>query len=572
MLLDSTPPERKTFPLLKTRLSWLGWVTLVAVTLGLGLRCWNVDLKPLWIDEAFTLLHLAGYSDPHIEQIVWAGRPLTPDQLLPFQIPTAANSWGSMVTRIAQTAPELPPLYFSILREWGLQMGPSIRDSLTSLRWVSVGCGALLLPLVYWLSWELFSSATVGAIAVSLVALSPFQMVYSQDMRPYTLWGCFVLAGTAALVRAVRLSHVLWWGLYVLLGTLGLYTHLMTSLIWIAHAIAVLISRCNLRVKTAFGLSSGLAGLAFFPWLWLCWTHRYSSAHVVNSLQVGDKPTVGTLLKSWIQILSNLFADFNVSPHSPGWTIGLYGVFSLLLILLCARAIWQLHPRSQRLRQELHDSTQVPPTRDSRTPAHTGHTQSHTDTLARWNAWLTTCLIAVPFLTIILSDLILQSTRSINSRYLLPSLVLLTIALAASLAPALQQHTTRRLTRFGLMALLTLSLLSSWTYATTADWRSKGDDRFNPAIAQILSQAKQPNILCSEFFIHPLALAHVVPPNTQFYLARLNQLPPNLPSQFFVHMPKPEVLQALSPDYDLKPVIESNRYTILVQAQRKGKL
>ena len=40
---------------------------------------------------------------------------------------------------------------------------------------------------MYWLCLELFESSVTAWLAVAIIAISPFQIVYAQEARPYSL-------------------------------------------------------------------------------------------------------------------------------------------------------------------------------------------------------------------------------------------------------------------------------------------------------------------------------------------------------------------------------------------------
>ncbi|MGQ9628667.1 MAG: glycosyltransferase family 39 protein [Anaerolineae bacterium] len=114
-----------------------------------------------------------------------------------------------------------PPGYYILLHFWLLLAG----DSEFSAAFFSLFFGLLLLPVGYWLGRFLYGSR-VGMVAAGLVAISPFNLWYSQEIRMYTLGAFLALVGLYCLVRLLGnggwklevggwiLSSV--WGLYTL--------------------------------------------------------------------------------------------------------------------------------------------------------------------------------------------------------------------------------------------------------------------------------------------------------------------------------------------------------------------
>ncbi|NJM49353.1 MAG: hypothetical protein HC860_26870 [Alkalinema sp. RU_4_3] len=116
-----------------------------------GLRFFHLAAKPFWLDEAFTAFHLSGYRDAEVNAFVM-GQIRSAAQMLQFQRANGTHGWADMVQHIVETAPELPPLYFLLLRGWCHLFGPSV----TAMRSLSALFGVLLLPVSYWFCWVAF--------------------------------------------------------------------------------------------------------------------------------------------------------------------------------------------------------------------------------------------------------------------------------------------------------------------------------------------------------------------------------------------------------------------------------
>jgi len=131
--------------------------------LGLGLRLWRIDAA-LWYDEAFS---------------AWLARlPLT-----------------SLVE--AALGDVHPPLYYLILAGVTRLAG----HSEAALRLPSLLAGLGLIWLVYRLASALGQSRNTALVAALLCVISPFQVYYSQEARPYAL---VMAAFTAAVLGMVE--------------------------------------------------------------------------------------------------------------------------------------------------------------------------------------------------------------------------------------------------------------------------------------------------------------------------------------------------------------------------------
>ncbi|MCK4471017.1 MAG: glycosyltransferase family 39 protein, partial [Anaerolineae bacterium] len=138
------------------------WV--VAVTaLGGFLRVYQIGVKGLWLDEAFS---------------VWLG----------WQPVGEMMGW---LVRIDQH----PPLYHLLLHFWMV-----LGDDQATVRSLSALCGTLTIPVVYLLGRRL-GDDKVGFLAALVLAVSPFHVRFAQETRMYTLLTLNVSLALYALVR-----------------------------------------------------------------------------------------------------------------------------------------------------------------------------------------------------------------------------------------------------------------------------------------------------------------------------------------------------------------------------------
>jgi uncharacterized membrane protein len=139
------------------------------------------------------------------------------------------------VKGLATEEPQLSPLYFILARFWVQSFGPQVAAVRSLSAWISL----LAFPRVYWLCWELFRSASVGGMAVTIVAVRLFHVLYAQEARPYMSFAVLVLLSNAILLRAIalqkfparfkslsKLSKAVW-SIYAIALSLGLYSSLL---------------------------------------------------------------------------------------------------------------------------------------------------------------------------------------------------------------------------------------------------------------------------------------------------------------------------------------------------------
>ena len=209
----------------------LGLAAILAV--AAGLRLWGLDQTGLWLDEGAS---------------VWlASQDL--DQLFNYLSFEAS-----------------PALFYLLLKAW-LWVGQSdlwVRLLPALLGTASVG-------LVYLLGRRLFASPSAGLIAALLIALSPFHVHYSQEVRPYILWFGLTTLAFLMLLRWVETKRFWFLAAYAGAAALSFYSHYSAAFYLPAALLAGLIwtrpFRPNLsRLAAGHLLLLGLAlpGLAFF--------------------------------------------------------------------------------------------------------------------------------------------------------------------------------------------------------------------------------------------------------------------------------------------------------------------
>jgi uncharacterized membrane protein len=228
---------------------WLRFLIVVVLVLGIFFRFANLGQKIYWVDESYTSLRISGYTESELIQQVGDGQVRNIKYLQKYQRLNSGKTVVDTVKGLALEEPQLAPLYFVATRFWVQLFG----DSVAVTRSMSAVFSLLALPCMYWLCLELFESSLTAWLAVSLLAISPFQIVYAQEARPYSLFVLIILLSSAALLRGMRLKTNSSWAIYAVTVALGFYSHLLFALVLLGHEIYVAISE-NLRFnKTVIG-------------------------------------------------------------------------------------------------------------------------------------------------------------------------------------------------------------------------------------------------------------------------------------------------------------------------------
>lgn len=201
------------------------------VLLALILRLPTVGSRPMWYDEAFSVL----FSSKGLPRMLQ----------------------GSVDAEVH------PLLYYSLLSGWMRAMG----DTPIAVRGLSILFGLGSVVLGYAIGLRLMSprQALAGG---ALIACLPFQVHYAQEARMYSLLACLLLGATLAYLTGVQRKGWLPWFAFALLACGAMYAHYLAAFYLIPLSLTSLFLR-NRRVLLATAGSALLAVLLFLPWVGL---------------------------------------------------------------------------------------------------------------------------------------------------------------------------------------------------------------------------------------------------------------------------------------------------------------
>ena len=198
--------------------------------------------------------------------------------------------------------PHHPPLYYTSLRFWTQRFGHSI----ATIRSWSAVLSLFTFPAIYWLCLELFESSLVGWVAIALLSVSPFHVLYAQEARQYSLWTVTILLSNASLLHALRSpsnnirERIVSWGTYSVTLALGFYTFLLSGLVAIGQGIYVIIRERFRLTKNLveFAIASLFAVISFTPWILVVLNNSNRFKSMTN--WTNNKVSIVTLIKSWL--------------------------------------------------------------------------------------------------------------------------------------------------------------------------------------------------------------------------------------------------------------------------------
>jgi uncharacterized membrane protein len=303
------------------------------------------------------------------------------------------------------------PLYYLVLRPWLNLAG----QSEVALRFLSVACGTLAVPLVYRLGRRLFPLLpSLALLAALLTATSPYLVWYGQEGKMYTLAVALVLFSMDRYLAALERGGWQRWLLYVVATTAAFYVHLIAALIVPAQVILFFLTDGGIRKARwkPWLVSIAVLTVPYLPLL------RWQLPLILNPSNSTGYSFV-SLPRMLISLLENY--SLGVLHGQVRWSL-----FLFVGLLLAAGLVWQ----GQRAR-------------------------------LRSLAYLV-CWLLVPLLGFFLITLVRPIYTARYLIYILPAYLLLLAAGSAAV-----WRNSRLLASFWLVALLAANGRGVWTQART---------------------------------------------------------------------------------------------------------
>ncbi|NJO45721.1 MAG: phospholipid carrier-dependent glycosyltransferase [Oscillatoriales cyanobacterium RM2_1_1] len=437
----------------------------LAIAIGIAFRFIALDRKVYWHDEVYTNLRAGGYTLAEVYPEFFQNRVIQAPRLQAYQSIKPGSTARDTLHSLATEDPQHPPLYFLMARIWMKGFGSSI----TASRLLPAFLSLMALPFMYGLAWELFQNRLTALLATAFLALSPFDILFAQTARQYSLLTVTVIASSYFLLRAIGTKRWSVWGFYSVSCAVGLYTHPFFGLTLAGHGAYVLLAYTSwARLKQRklpelrnFLVALGLSLLLYSPWL-IVLARNLERAFSTTNWAAAPVRFIYPV-KLWILSFTSLFIDINFDFYNP-WMY----ILRIPVLLLIFYALYWVH--------------------------------QHTSP-ATYLFILTS--IFVPFLMLVLPDLLLGGKRSAVSRYLISCYP--GVQLAMSYLIASHINTRRfslvdgeRLWRSGLAILFTASLVSCGLSAGARTWWSKDLSYFNAAVAVQINAAATPLVVIDQ--------------------------------------------------------------------------
>jgi uncharacterized membrane protein len=297
----------------------MAWEVLALVVIAIlagGLRLERLGTRGLWQDEAFSL--------------------------------DVARRGIAEIPAYLRENDSHPIGYYALLSLWIRVAG----EDLARMRALSMLFGLASLVLLWRLGRRLFSPA-VGVVATGLVALNPFQIFASNELRMYMPLEFLVLLSTLALWRARESGRGYgWWVAYGTSVALAAYMSYYALLVVAGHLLWVVALTQQRPSAAQVGSAAAAVVLLFAPWvLYAARAQVLGRGDLLALRGQGMWPTYVPEL-----IAAQTFGGYLFNMLSYHTTQGLplqfYGVVLLPFVLLIAAgaaALWQINRDAGRL-------------------------------------------------------------------------------------------------------------------------------------------------------------------------------------------------------------------------------
>jgi len=243
-----------------------GWYFVFgfAICLGIGFRFTNLDGKFFWWDETATSLRVSGNYWNDVEAWTPKGKRFSAEIVLGRFQGLSGTSFDTL-RGLQKEEPQLTPLYFLLARAWAVPFGTSV----VSLRAFSAVTSVASLGVFFWLSLLLFASFATALTATAVAALSPLNLIYAQEARPYALLVFFTLLSSVILLVGISSRKRRLTLAYLLTAIAGIYTHLLFLLVPLTHFAYLFANRASLHPRDLrrYGIAIALSLLSVIPWL-----------------------------------------------------------------------------------------------------------------------------------------------------------------------------------------------------------------------------------------------------------------------------------------------------------------
>ncbi len=228
-----TPIQSERLAIIRKYLTSPSALLAGLLILVLLIRLAGLFQRPIWYDEAFSLLFAS--KGP------------------------AAMLTGTLGSGV-RAAEEHPLLYYTLLWGWIRAFG----ESIPAARLFSILAGLATVALA-WKFSQLIFRRVIWGIGL-LLALSPFLVHYTQEIRMYALLAMFTTAATLALWQGMHTHQKRWWLIFSVCAACAMYTHAL-AVVYLAPLALIPFLQRRWRDAQKTIAATFAAVLLYTPWL-----------------------------------------------------------------------------------------------------------------------------------------------------------------------------------------------------------------------------------------------------------------------------------------------------------------
>ena len=508
--------------LVTTENRWLILLIACSLMATVALRFLELGSMVVWHDEVFSIARVFGITHGQLNVAINDVQVHDVAYLQRLQGPQPGHGLAETFQAL-QEHPEHSPLYY--LTAWAVS--DWAERPIVALRGTSAALSLLLFPAIFWLAREL-ADRRYAWLALALSATSPVFFLYAREARQYALWLVLITAASAALLRALRSRHARDFLIYGVLLALALYTHLLTGLVMLAHALYLVMLLYPqptelFRLGRQAALVWGAVLIVFLPWMQIILENLEAVRGFTSWLT--EEASLANLFASWQGHLFRLFVD--LPGMEPFWPLG--------ALLLLAALAWYFRraPRKPRL--------------------------------------FIGMIIVASLIIVVLPDLLLGGRRSLEARYLLQLLLAVELVLAWVLAQGLAspEPNRRRISLAVFVLLLGFGLVSQYSITFADSWWTKSLSAENAAFARLVNASEKPLLVGSHHAVSDgeiLSLAHSLDSHVGVmmdgYVKPL--VIPSGYSRLFALLPSGRLRRTLEKDHRLEPFQDSWKWFVAI--------
>jgi mannosyltransferase len=200
----------------------------IILIIGLALRLYDLGSESYWIDEMSTVI----------------------------------EGQQSITTMLASGRLDQPPAFYIPFHLWEQMLGTNE----VSTRSFSVLTGIGSIILIYIIGRELFGKE-VGLLSAFFMAITEFQIYYSQIARFYSFFEFMALLSFLFFILSLKSKKKIFFGFYVLASVIMVYGHTYGVFILVAQNLFFFLQIIkNRNIVTIWLISQALIGLALAPY------------------------------------------------------------------------------------------------------------------------------------------------------------------------------------------------------------------------------------------------------------------------------------------------------------------